>query len=115
MQTRIFSALERMKVPLPVILFRHPSAASRRTAQLIPEPLPNRAFCSEKLDWYEFSWHDTGSRGIAWLGEQFYLNLFDVIRNHAALEVPPEHVRRQIAIMEECFRQNPQKWSCDHD
>ena len=78
---------------------------------LIPEPLPNRAYCTEKLDWYEFSWHDTGSRNAPWLGEQFYLNLYEVIRNQASLAVPLDDVRRQIAIIEECFRQNPQKWS----
>ena len=49
-------------------------------------------------------------RDAAWQGEQFYLNLYEVIRNHASLAVPLDDVRRQIAIIEECFRQNPQKW-----
>ena len=88
--------------------YYRPEEAPER--KLIAEPLPNRAYCSEKLDWYEFSWHDTGTRNTAWLGEQFYVNLFDVIRNHAPLAIPLEDVWRQIAIIEECFRQNPQKW-----
>ena len=39
------------------------------------------------------------------------MNLYEGIRNHASLAVPLDDVRRQIAIIEECFRQNPQKWS----
>lgn len=89
--------------------YYRPEEAPER--HLITEPLPNRAYCSEKLDWYEYSWHDTGSRNAPWLGEQFYLNLYEVIRNGASLAVPLDDVRRQIAIIEECFRQNPMKWS----
>jgi len=76
--------------------------------KLIEEPLPGRTYCSEKLDWYEFSWTDHGNRGAAWMGEKLYLNLFDAIRNGAKLLIPIDDVRRQIAVMEECKRQNPQ-------
>ncbi len=74
---------------------------------LVTTPLPNRAYCSEKLEWYENRWADTGSRGAAWMGEKLYRNLFDAIRNGAPLIVTIDDVRRQIAVIEECRRQNP--------
>lgn len=74
--------------------------------KLIREPLPERSFCREKLDWYEYKWADAGTHDTTYLTEQLYLNLYDVIRNGAKLEVTLEDVRRQIAIMEECFKQN---------
>ena len=87
--------------------YYHPEEAEER--HLITEPLPGRKYCSEQLDWYEYSWqppeHDT-----PWLGEQFYLNLYDVISNGAELEIPLSDVRLQIAIIEECHRQNPDIW-----
>ncbi|MBQ7179356.1 MAG: Gfo/Idh/MocA family oxidoreductase [Victivallales bacterium] len=72
---------------------------------LIKEPLPERKYCSEKLEWFENSWKDTGSRGADWMGEKLYMNLYDAIRNGAPLVVRLEDVRRQIAIIEECIKQ----------
>ena len=78
---------------------------------LIATPLPGRGYCSEKLDFFENSWHDSGARGADYLGEQFYINLYDVIRNNGELFIPLSDVRRQIAIIEECHKQNPKDWN----
>ena len=40
--------------------------------------------------------------------EQFYDMLYRTLTKGVPLEVTPEQVRRQIAIIEECRRQNPQ-------
>ena len=85
----------------------NPADAPER--KLIADPLPDRAYCSEKLEWFEEVWTDPGNRGAAWLGEQFYCNLYEVICNNAKLAIPLEDVRRQIAIIEEAHRQNPEK------
>lgn len=79
--------------------------------ELIATPLPGRSYCSEKLDFYEHSWRDNGARDADYLGEQLYLNLFDVIRNGAELYIPLSDVRRQIAIIEEAHKQNPKDWN----
>jgi hypothetical protein len=33
--------------------------------------------------------------------------LYNVLANGAPLEVTPQQIRQQIAVMNECFRQNP--------
>ncbi len=76
--------------------------------QLVVEPLPNRSYCNEKLPWHCLTWNDAGEHDTAWLGEQFYVNLYEVLLNNGTLEVTLDEVRRQISIIEECFRQNPQ-------
>jgi hypothetical protein len=36
-----------------------------------------------------------------------YANLYEALIHGTPLEVTPEQVRQQIAVMEECHRQNP--------
>ena len=42
-----------------------------------------------------------------YMGELYYLELFEALRNGKKMQVQLSHVRRQIAVMEECHRQNP--------
>jgi len=88
--------------------WRYFSPGDAPVQKLSRQPLANRSYCSENLDWFENLWQDSGKRGTAWLGEQLYLNLYEAILNGAALEISREEVSRQIAIIEECHRQNPQ-------
>ncbi len=76
--------------------------------KLIREPLEGRAYCSENLPMYEASWTSSGE-GLDFHSrvEKFYLNLFDAITKGAPLEVPLYQVKRQIAVIEECHKQNP--------
>ena len=68
----------------------------------------NRRYCSEKLSWKEKSWKP----GQAELDEfqskssGFYNNIYDAITKGAKLVIKPAEVRRQIAVVEECHRQN---------
>ena len=39
--------------------------------------------------------------------ERFYDNVFDVLQNGAEQLITPEQSRKQIAVIEECHRQNP--------
>lgn len=77
-----------------------------RTPLVNSEGLP--CYCSEKLKWYEEKWDfpkdgDTFSNMTA----EFYEMLYKVLAEGAALEVTPEEVRQQVAVMEECLKQNP--------
>jgi predicted dehydrogenase len=90
--------------------------------RLIKEPLENAdgtpAYCGEKLEWTEKSW-TPGSGESSGAGSyipgrpsedptlNFYKMLYNHIVNNAPLEVTPRQVRQQIAVMEECHRQNP--------
>jgi predicted dehydrogenase len=82
--------------------------------ELIRTPLFNAngepAYCSETLTWYEGSWEFEPQGGF----NQFELNtkslyemLYKTMTSGAPLEITPEQVRQQMAVMEECRRQNP--------
>ncbi|HEX2986845.1 MAG TPA: Gfo/Idh/MocA family oxidoreductase [Chloroflexota bacterium] len=76
---------------------------------LCREPLPDRAYCSEKLEWHEGSWDlpQENSDWFQYMAVTFYTHLYETIVNGAPLVIPPEQVRQQIAVIEECHRQNP--------
>ena len=77
--------------------------------QLIREPLEGRKYCGEQLTWHEESWDiaEEQKDWFGWMARQFYGNLYDALTKGAPLAVPPEQVRRQIEVIEECHRQNP--------
>ncbi len=76
---------------------------------LVREPLPGRAYCSEKLKWHTGQWDLPKSQSgwFAYMAMCFYKNLYDALTIGTPLEVTPEQVRQQIAVIEECHRQNP--------
>ncbi len=69
----------------------------------------NRQYCSEQLPWVEESWTPPASELNAFfqLSKGFYDNIYDVLARGGELAVTPQQVRRQIAVIEECHRQNP--------
>ncbi|MCL1859606.1 MAG: Gfo/Idh/MocA family oxidoreductase [Oscillospiraceae bacterium] len=84
----------------------------------IENPDGTPAYCNEKLEWVEKSWDisDVAPRSEASYvpgappqepAIAFYEMLYNHIVNNAPLEVTPQQVRQQIAVMEECHRQNP--------
>lgn len=81
--------------------------------QLVTTPLVNEknepAYCREQLKWYEESWDAPVEQGkdlFHTMAESFYAMLYQTIVNGKPLEVTPQQVRQQIAVMEECHRQN---------
>ena len=68
-----------------------------------------RRYCSEKLDWIEESWsREEGALSVFESNSRaFYSNIHDVLSAGAELVVKPSEVRRQVAVIEECHRQNP--------
>lgn len=77
--------------------------------RLIREPLPGPSYCTETLPWQTASWDLGRSDGELFddMAEAFYRNLYAALTEGAPLAVPLEHVRLQIAVIEECHRQNP--------
>jgi len=84
-----------------------PRRAPRQT--LLREPLAGRAYCRETLKWTERKW--TVPKGKAdlfsYMSRQFYSHLHKTLTEGAPLVITPEQVRQQIAVIEECHRQNP--------
>ena len=79
--------------------------------KLILEPLEKEdgtpAYCSEKLFWTNESWTGEGARTFDYAVRKYYDTIYLHLTEGAPLTVTMEQVKRQIAIMEECHRQNP--------
>ncbi len=75
--------------------------------KLISTPLPGPSYCSDKLTFHEEHWDAPKTDFFGTMSQQYYNNLYDAIVYGAALAVTPEQVCQQIAIIEECHRQNP--------
>jgi len=73
------------------------------------EPLPGPSYCSEQLPWREESWDVPPEQAdlFSYMSAAFYDMLHRALTTGVPLEVTPEQVRQQIAVIEECHRQNP--------
>ncbi|MDA0334160.1 MAG: Gfo/Idh/MocA family oxidoreductase [bacterium] len=82
-----------------------PKKAPRQ--KLIRQSLPNQAYCREDLKFTEKTWKPTKAQANAfgWMSKQFYDGLYKVLRDGEKLEITPQQVRVQMAVMEECHRQ----------
>lgn len=65
------------------------------------------AHCKETLVWKEEGWEISDEEKKRPLQRVFYELLYDTLVNGAPLVVTPRHIKQQIAVIEECHRQNP--------
>ncbi len=77
--------------------------------KLIRDPLPDRAYCREELPWKEESWDvpESESNLFNTIGARYYRDLYATMVEGKQPEVTVAQVRRQIAVIEACHRQNP--------
>ncbi|MBP1989467.1 Gfo/Idh/MocA family protein [Paenibacillus eucommiae] len=80
--------------------------------ELVSVPLINNqgepAYCSEDLTWYHHNWEASAEESrFEYMTQQMYESLYHTLTAGAPLEITPEQIRRQMAVMEECRRQNP--------
>ncbi|MDW7659590.1 MAG: Gfo/Idh/MocA family oxidoreductase, partial [Bacillota bacterium] len=81
--------------------------------QLIRTPLKKPdgtpAYCGEQLTWHEEAWDlsDEQKDLFRTIATAFYRRLHESLTRGLPLDIPPQQVRRQIAVIEECHRQNP--------
>ncbi len=77
--------------------------------KLISDPMPNQEYCSENLPMHEEKW-DAPDEAINslfdYMATRYYNNLYDHLVSDTPLEVTPQQVRQQIAVIEEAHRQN---------
>ena len=76
---------------------------------LIREPLPGPSYCSEKLPWQQDAWDQPTEVANLFhhMSGRFYDCLHKTLTEGAPLAVTVEQVRRQIAVIEQCHKQNP--------
>ena len=77
--------------------------------KLIREPLEGRVYAKEDLPWVEEAWDvPEGELNLFdTAGTAYYRDLYTSHTSGSDGEVTIEQVRRQIAVIEECHRQNP--------
>ncbi|TJY44118.1 Gfo/Idh/MocA family oxidoreductase [Cohnella pontilimi] len=83
--------------------------------QLVVEPLSRAdgtpAYCREELVWHEQSWEASGEEAqqmYPYMAACYYRMLHLSLTEGTPLEITVPEVRQQIAVIEECFRQNPE-------
>lgn len=69
----------------------------------------NPAYCSDNLTWHQKTWQVPTSKQNLFnaISHGFYSMLYKTLTEGAPLEITPQQVRQQIAVIEECQRQNP--------
>ncbi|CAM3590586.1 Gfo/Idh/MocA family protein [Marinicrinis lubricantis] len=82
--------------------------------QLEEQPLStkegNPAYCSEELTWYKESWdipENVKDNLFFEMTRTYYEMLYRTISEGQPLEVTMDEIRTQVAVMEQCFAQNP--------
>jgi len=67
------------------------------------------AYCWDDLKWYEESWDVPKSEeDFSFMAVQYYAMLHRSLTTGVPMEITVDEVRAQIAVVEECFRQNPE-------
>lgn len=75
----------------------------------ISKPEGTPSYCTDSLTWHKKTWKVPKSKSdlFAYMSGAFYTMLYKALVKGAPLEITPQEVRRQIAVIEECHRQNP--------
>lgn len=89
--------------------WRYFDPAKAPARNLIRTPLSDEnglpCYCREQLEWAEDSWESLDSNGYA--ANKLYDTIYDHLTRGVPLVVTPQQVRQQLAVIEECHRQNP--------
>lgn len=85
-----------------------PKLSLKRKPICRPDGTP--AYCSDNLKWHFGKWKPSKAKGnmFAGMSKAFYSMLHKTLTTGAPLEITPQQVRQQIAVIEECQRQNPE-------
>ncbi|MDQ1256912.1 MAG: scyllo-inositol 2-dehydrogenase [Candidatus Hydrogenedentes bacterium] len=78
----------------------------------ISKPDGTPAYCMDAIKWHERRWEvsKTQQNLFNTMSGKFYRMLYNTLANGEPLDITPEQVRQQIAVIEECHRQNPHIW-----
>lgn len=87
--------------------WRYYDPAKAPKQKLMPSWSDHRKYCNETLPWVEDSWTSDMPDLFQTLSGAFYNNVHEVLLKGAAPVVTLAQVRRQVAALEACHRQNP--------
>ena len=73
----------------------------------ISKPDGTPSYCTDSLKWHKRSWKVTPKGGLFHtMSAAFYGAFYKTLTQGGPLVITPQHVRQQIAVIEECHRQN---------
>ena len=82
--------------------------ALQLTTAPIQKPDGTPAYCSDSLEWRRAEWRAPEGQGLfETMAAAFYSMLYRTLTEGAPLEITPQQVRQQIAVIEAAQRQNP--------
>ena len=86
--------------------FFNPKKTPKQKLQRSPLPGPN--YCREELKMTTRTWAPGKAQqnNFSYMSKCFYDNLYKTLREGTPLVITPQQVRPQIAVIEECHRQN---------
>ena len=92
--------------------WKYYEAKTARKLKLIRTPISKPdgapAYCSDSLTWTEQTWNVPKDQDLFnCMSRSFYSMLHKTLTTGAPLLITPQQVRQQIAVIEECQRQNP--------
>ena len=99
-----------LKATLKHLQYKYFKEEEAPEQKLILEPLCHEdgtpAYCSEKLNWYEFDEDLTGSAFTS-AEDEYYTMVYNHLVNGGELVITPEKIKQEIALMEKVHEQNP--------
>ena len=99
-----------MKTVKVAILGQGRSGRNIHAEYLITTPDGNPTYCVDNLKFYEEHWEPTEEeKNFNFIVGRFYNMLYKTLTEGKPLEITPQQVRQQIAVIEECHRQNKLK------
>jgi predicted dehydrogenase len=108
----VYGTLGGLKSDTRKVEWQYYDTATARALELTTAPLNKPdgtpAYCSDSLEWVTESWETPPGDGLFnTMSRSFYTMLYRSLTQGAPLEITPQQVRRQIAVIEESQRQNP--------
>ena len=84
-----------------------PKLSLKRKPICKPDGTPS--YCTDSLRWHKKTWRVPKGKSdlFSYMSGAFYKMLYKTLSTGAPLEITPQQVRQQIAVIEECLRQNP--------
>ena len=90
--------------------WQHYDPATAPSLELITTPIAgpdgSPAYCSDSLEWRTSEWKPPSAGLYEGMAREFYTMLYGVLTEGRPLEITLPQVRRQIAVIEECLRQD---------
>ena len=109
----VYGARGGLKGSMTELTWKHYDLKKAPKLKLMLKPLCKSdgtpSYCTDALEWIEHSWKAPEEQRdmFMYMSRSFYDMLYRTLAKGAPLEITPQQLRQQIAVIEEAQRQNP--------